>query len=450
MSTSTARPTLLGPGVAWQNWGRVETASPAHVAHPRSVDEVVAVVRAARDRSLRVKAVGSGHSFTAVAATDGVLVELSGLTGLLAVDRARGRVRLAAGTVLREVAPLLAPYGLALQNMGDIDAQTIAGAVSTGTHGTGTSYGGLAAQVVGARLVTADGSVLAVGDVPGGEVNAALLPAVQLSLGALGILVEVTLQCVPAFLLRAVERPQALEQVLDDLPGVASSADHVEFYWWPHTTTVVTKVNTRLPLDAPHTAPSRWRNWLEKEVVENAALWAVSELGLRVPRAVPTVNRLATGLYGDRTFTDSSPRVFTSPRRVRFRECEYALPVDALPEAVRALRALVDREGWRVSFPVEVRVAAADDVWLSTAYQRATGYVAVHRYWREDHLPYFRAVDALMRSMGGRPHWGKIHFQEAEELSGRYPRYGDFLAVREHLDPDRVFSNTYLDRVLGP
>jgi len=449
VSTSTAQPSLLGPGVAWHNWGRVEHASPVHTAHPRSVDEVVAVVRAARDRALRVKAVGSGHSFTAVAATDGVLVELSGLTGLLAVDQARARVRLAAGTTLHEVAPLLAPYGLALQNMGDIDAQTIAGAVSTGTHGTGASYGGLAAQVVGARLVTADGAVLAIGDVPGGEVNAELLPAVQLSLGALGILVEVTLQCVPAFLLRAVERPLPLEQVLDGLPELVVSADHVEFYWWPHTTTVMTKVNTRLPLETAHSAPPRWRTWLEKEVVENAALWAVSELGVLLPRAVPTVNRLATGVYGARTFTDSSSRVFTSPRRVRFRECEYALPVDALPEAVRALRDLIDREGWQVSFPVEVRVAAADDVWLSTAYQQPTGYVAVHRFWREDHLPYFRAVDALMRSMGGRPHWGKIHFQDAEELSGRYPRHRDFLAVRERLDPGRVFTNAYLDRVLG-
>ena len=140
--------------------------------------------------------------------------------------------------------------------------------------------------------------------------------------------------------------------------------------------------------------------------------------------------------------------LFRSPRWVRFRECEYALPVEAVPDAVRALRQLVEASGWAISFPLEVRVAAADDVWLSTAHGRASGYVAVHRFWKEDHEPYFRAVDALMRSFDGRPHWGKIHYQDATELAGRYPKMADFVAVRDRLDPDRIFANRYLDRVL--
>ena len=299
-------------------------------------------------------------------------------------------------------------------------------------------------------LVTGTGEVLRVGDVPGGEGDADLLPAVQLSLGSLGVLVEVTVQCVPAFLLRAVERPMPLAEVLDGFGEFMGSTDHVEFYWWPHTEVVMTKANTRLPAGTRHEPPSRTRVWVEKELVENGALQAVCELGHRVPSLVPSVNRLATRLYGERTVTDVSPRVFTSPRRVRFRESEYALPVEAVPDAVRALRQLVEASGWAISFPVEVRVAASDDVWLSTASGRATGYIAVHRFWKEDHEPYFRAVDSLMRSFDGRPHWGKIHYQDAAELAGRYPGMGDFLAVRDRLDPDRVFANPYLTRVLGP
>ncbi|GAA1904409.1 D-arabinono-1,4-lactone oxidase [Lapillicoccus jejuensis] len=450
MTTTVTGGGVLRPGERWRNWGRVESAAPAHVARPRSVEEVVAVVQSARERGLRVKAVGAGHSFTPIAMTDGVSVDVSALSGVLGVDRTAGRVRLGAGTHLHELPRLLAPYGLALENMGDIDAQTIAGAVSTGTHGTGAAFRGLAANVVGAVLVTGTGEVLAVGDTPGGEADADLLPAVALSLGALGVVVEVTVQCVPAFLLRAVERPLPLAEVLDGFEGFMASTDHVEFYWWPHTDVVMTKANTRLPAGTWHEPPSRVRTWVEKEVVENAALQAVCELGHRVSSVVPSVNRLATRLYGERSVTDVSPRVFTSPRWVRFRECEYALPVEAVPDAVRALRQLVEASGWAISFPVEVRVAASDDVWLSTASGRASGYVAVHRFWKEDHEPYFRAVDALMCSFDGRPHWGKIHYQDATELAGRYPRMADFTAVRDRLDPDRVFANRYLDRVLGP
>lgn len=189
--------------------------------------------------------------------------------------------------------------------------------------------------------------------------------------------------------------------------------------------------------------------WVDQPMVQNGALKAVCEIGVRAPALTPPLNRAATRVLGEKSYTDVSHAVFSSPRHVRFRECEYAVPRDALPDAVRALRALIDRHGWRISFPVELRVAAADDLWLSTAAGRDTGYIAVHHYWREDHRPYFQAVDELMRSFEGRPHWGKIHYQDAASLAAVYPRLGDFRAVRDRLDPDRVFANDYLRRVLG-
>lgn len=403
------------------------------------------MVRAARDRGLTVKAVGAGHSFTAIAATDGVLVDLGALDGLLAVDERLRRVTLGAGTNLYQLPALLAPFGLALENMGDIDRQTIAGATSTGTHGTGAAFRGLAAQITAAVLVTADGRVLHVDS----ERNAELLPAVRLGLGALGIVVELTIQCVPAFLLHAVEHPEGFDEVLDEFGARAKSVDHFEFYWWPHTDRVMTKRNTRLPGDEPRRPVSPLANFVEERVMSNGALALMCRVGHLAPSLTPRLNRLATRVYGDREYTDHSYEVFTAPRNVRFREMEYAVPRRAVPEAVRAVRALIEKNDWRISFPVEVRVAASDDNWLSTAQGRKSGYIAVHRHVSDDHLPYFREVEAIMRDLDGRPHWGKIHFQDAASLAPRYEHFADFVAVRDRLDPDRVFANPYLDRVLG-
>jgi FAD-linked oxidoreductase len=448
--TSTTTPATgsgagLLPAREWRNWGRSESARPAFLARPTSADEVAAVVRAARERGLTVKVVGAGHSFTAIAATEGVLIDLGGLDGLLAVDAERGRVTLGAGTNLYQLPALLDPHGLALQNMGDIDRQTIAGATSTGTHGTGARFGGLATQITGVVLVTADGSLLRVDEHNSPE----LLPAVRLGLGALGVLVEVTIQCVPSFLLHAVEHPEPFGEVLDNFEERAAASDHFEFYWWPHTEAVMTKSNTRLPGDAERHPIGPVSGWIEDRLLSNAALSLMCNIGRMAPKATPGINRLATKVYGDREFTDRSYDVFTSPRLTRFREMEYAVPIAAVPQALRDVRGLIEREGWSVSFPVEVRVAQRDDNWLSTAQGRESGYIAVHRFFREDHLPYFRAVEGIMRQYEGRPHWGKIHFQDAESLAAVYPHHGDFVAVRDRLDPDRTFTNPYLDRVLG-
>ena len=436
---------LLEPGRRWSNWGRVETAQPVWVARPTTIDDVVAVVRRARELGMPIKAIGAGHSFTAIAAAPGVQLDLAGLDGLLAVDAATRRVTLGAGTNLYQLPALLAPHGLAMENLGDIDAQTIAGATSTGTHGTGATFRGLAAQLVAATLVTADGAVLRVSETESPD----LWPAVRLGLGALGILVDVTVQCVPAFALHAVERPEPLNEVLEAFGERVDAADHFEFYWFPHTETVLTKTNTRQPVDAALRPLGPVRRWFDDTLMSNGVFEVTCATGHLAPGLVPGINRLATKLTGNRDFSDVSTSVFTTKRTVRFRELEYAIEREAVPDAVRAIRSLIDSRGWRVSFPIEVRAAASDDLWLSTAYGRETGYVAVHRYWREDHLEYFRAVEDVMRGFGGRPHWGKIHCQNAESLAALYPRFGDFQVVRDRLDPERVFANAYLDRVLG-
>lgn len=428
----------------WRNWGRNVTAVPLRSERPAGMADLQRSVARASAAGLRVKAVGAGHSFTAAAATDGVQLNLDGLQGLVSADTATGRVRLLAGTRLYQVPALLAPYGLAMPNLGDIDRQSLAGAISTGTHGTGAAFGGLSTQVRGLTLVQPDGGRLALThDDP-------LLPAAALGLGALGVIAQVTLQCVPAFVLRAEERSEPLAEVLAGLTDRVKAADHFEFYWFPHTDRAATKTNTRLPGTAQRRPLSPAGRWLDETLLSNTVFRATCAAGRAAPAVIPAVNRAAARMLGGRDYADASDRVFAQRRTVRFREMEYALPAARLESAFTALRQLVRERRWRISFPVEVRWAAADGLWLSTAHGRDTAYIAVHRYYREEYRDYFDAVEEVMLAHGGRPHWGKLHTLTAADLAGRYPHFTDFLAVRDRLDPDRVFANAYLDRVLGP
>lgn len=427
----------------WRNWAGNQTMNPAAVEHPASVDEVVRVVKDAAAAGRRVKAIGSGHSFTAIGLTDGVLVQLDRLDQFLDADPVTGRVTVQGGLPLHRLNALLAERGLGLTNMGDIDVQTVTGALSTGTHGTGRDSGALATQVVAMELVLADGTVLTCS----AEENPDVFAVARVSLGALGIVTSVTIQAEPAFLLTADERPMPFHEVVDGFERHVAENEHFELYWFPHTDLALTKRNNRSA--GPAQPLSKARKLLDDEVLSNGVFAATCALGKAVPALVPGINRVASRALSARTYTDLAPRVFTSPRRVRFEEMEYAIPRSALPGVLRELRTLPERHQQRISFPVEVRVAPADDIALSTASGRDTAYVAVHVYRGTDRAAYFDAVEALMGSVGGRPHWGKLHSLGAAELRARYPRFDEFVAVRDRLDPERRFTNTYLDRVLG-
>ncbi|WP_232819001.1 D-arabinono-1,4-lactone oxidase [Homoserinimonas sp. OAct 916] len=432
-------------GTVWRNWARTVEVRPTLVARPTSVAGVQRAIETARARGITVKAVGAGHSFTAIAEAPGVQLDLTRLTGLIDVDQARRRVRLLAGTCLRDIPELLAPYALAMENLGDIDSQSISGAISTGTHGTGASFGGIATQVVAALVVTASGDLLRIDE----NQNSELLPALSLGLGALGILVEVTLQCVPQFVLQAVEQPERLDAVLESVLERAAAVDHFEFYWFPHTKTALTKSNTRLPADAHREPLTVTKAYLDDVVVANGVFRLTCNLGRIAPAAIPGINRMAEKLTGNRRFTDLSTNVFITRRTVRFKEMEYAIPAEHVVSALREINAVIQRRGLRISFPLEVRFAKEDSLWLSTASGRATVYIAAHRFFREDHREYFAALEEVLRSFGGRPHWGKMHTQDAESLRQVYPHFDNFIELRDRLDPERLFANRYLDRVLG-
>jgi L-gulono-1,4-lactone dehydrogenase len=427
---------------SWRNWAGNQVCAPAEIRQPTSEDELVAIVLEAADRGQAVKVVGAGHSFTPIACTDGVMVDLSGYRRVLDHDPLAGTVTVEAGIPLGALCDELDARGLALENMGDIAYQSIAGATSTATHGTGWRFGNLATGIVGMRLVTGDGSVLQCT----AEQNAEILEIARVGLGALGIVSAVTLACVPAFRLHAVEEPMRVDDVLADFDGFMSSEDHVEFYWVPNTGWALTKRNRRT--DEPLRPRPRHRAWIDDVVVSNFAFGALCRVGRHRPDWIPRMAKLLPS-SGRVDYVDRSDRVFTSPRLVRFYEMEYAIPREAVPEALTRVRRLVDRAGLQLSFPVEVRVVRGDDIPLSTAYGRDTGYIAVHVYQGTPHDAYFQGVERIMDDYEGRPHWGKMHFQRAETLAPRYPRWEDFQALRARLDPAGRFENLYLERVLG-
>jgi L-gulono-1,4-lactone dehydrogenase len=429
---------------AWRNWAGNQHTTPATVTCPTSIDEVTAAIQAAAANGRRIKAVGSGHSFSDIALADDTRLDLSGLGSTLSVDIESKIVSAPAAMSLRALNEALAACGLALPNLGDIDAQTIAGAISTGTHGTGAAYGCLSTFVAGLTLVTGTGEVIDCGP----DERADVFVAAQVGLGALGVITQVKLRCVDAFVLHADERPMPLDTVLAGLSEHVGDNDHFEFYWLPYTEHTLAKRNNRVPAD--DRPLSKLRAWWDDDFLQNTVLGGLCRVGRRVPALVPTISRTEARVLTPRVYTARSDEAFVSPRRVRFTEMEYALPRAALSEAFAGLRRVVESLPFKVLIPVEVRFTAADDIWLSHGHGRDSAYIAIHQYEGVEFEPYFRAFERVARDLGGRPHWGKLHYQDADSLRPAYPHFDDFLAVRDRLDPTRVFANAYTDRVLGP
>jgi FAD-linked oxidoreductase len=430
--------------VDWRNWAGDQSCRPAAVEIPGSIEEISEALTRAAAHDYRVRMAGAGHSFSDIALTDGSQLHLDRLAGVLDVDRSSGLVRVQGGITIRELNRQLAKHGLAMENLGDIDVQSIAGAISTATHGTGARLRNISAQVAELTLVLADGSTLRCAE----EIDSDVFRAARVGLGTLGVIVDVTLRCVPAFTLRGVDAPAPLHDTLARFEELALGNDHFEFFVFPHADRALTRTNNRT--DQPPRPRGRVSAYANDVLLTNYAFELLCRAGRRFPRRIPQLNRLVTRLAGARTRVDRSDRIFASPRLVRFTEMEYAIPRAATPEAVNRIMALVRSHNFAVPFPIEVRTVAPDDALLSTAAGRDSGFVAIHMYRGMAWEPYFRAVEAIMDELGGRPHWGKRHFQTAATLRPRYPGWDRFQAVRARLDPEGRFANAWTDRVLGP
>lgn len=426
----------------WTNWSGDVRCQPRRIVTPGTLDELAKVVRetAAAGGSLRVA--GSGHSFTPVVATDQTLVSLARLSGLAEVDCDARAATVLAGTSIHDLGPLLYKHGLALQNQGDIDRQAIAGALSTGTHGTGISFGCLSTQIEALTLVTASSELLHCSPVHEPEI----FKAAQVSLGSLGVLARARLQCEPSYVLRDSRKNVEFAACLADFEDNCRRHRHFEFFWFPYSDRAATKA-----LDI--VGEARPRSFLQRVVVdkvlETGVFGLASEVVRRVPGAERPVARLAAKAISEVDYADLSFRVFPSPRDVRFNEMEYALPVERGFDCLREIRAYIERDRVRVHFPIEYRVVAGDDIWLSPFYQRDSAVISVHMYAGMPYREFFAGCEAIFRNHRGRPHWGKLHDLSAREFQDMYPQWHRFHAIRRQLDPKGVFMSEYLRRIFG-
>ena len=431
-------------GVRWRNWSREQRCRAYEILRPNTREGLIRAVIDASEAGRRVKVAGSGHSFSEVALTDGTMLKVESLDRILEVDRAAGLVKVEAGIELRALGRRLDRLGLALENLGDIDRQTLAGAISTATHGTGGLYRNISAQVEALELVTADGTTVELSEASDPDA----FRAARVGLGALGAIYSVTLRVIPPFRVDRVDRKRPLSETLDRLDELVAGCDHFEFYVFPHSDSALCRESMRT--DDAARPRSKARTFAQEVVIENWVSAAFLGLARRVPVAIPALTRAASAGATTSRKLDHSFRVFASERRVKFTEMEYAIPRANAREAVEAVLEIVNRPDLRVAFPIEVRFVAPDDALLSPSHERDTCYIAVHYDRHGGWEPYFGAVSRALAKYEGRPHWGKRNPLDAGDLRRLYPRFDDFLAVRDRLDPDGVFANYYTDRVLGP
>ncbi|SFF25576.1 FAD-linked oxidoreductase [Fontimonas thermophila] len=420
----------------WQNWSGYQFGLPAVRAAPASEDELAALLPRT---AAPVRPVGAGHSFAPLVPTDGTLLSLRNFDGLRAHDAHALTATVGAGTRLGALGALLDGIGQALPNMPDIDEQSLAGAIATGTHGTGQALGALHAYVTALRLVTPQGEVLDCSRMQHPEVFA----AARVSLGSLGVITQVTLQNVPTHHLKRRVWAEPLDSLLERFDELARAHHSFELYVIPFCSRGIA-----ITID-PTEEPPRPRGQ-ERDNDALVHLQRLRDLTGWWPGLRRRLLDLATAGLPEEEAVDLWYRIFPSSREVRFNEMEYHLPRDALLPALKQVLARVESRHREEFFPIEVRTVRGDDAWLSPFYGHAvSGSIAVHRHHREDPLPYFADIEPIYQAYEGRPHWGKMHTLDARTLAQRYPRWRDFLALREMLDPHGRMLNPYLRRMFG-
>lgn len=435
----------------WSTWAGQHSTPTSAVLAPRSIPELQAQVREAASRGQRIKVAGRGKSSSPIGQPAGALLTLDHLTGLTSTNPQEGTATFLAGTTLRDANRILGHYRLAFKNLGRLDDQTLAGAISTGFHGTGIDHGIFATQVAALSMVDATGQLLTCSPTQNPEIFRAAL----CGLGALGIIVSITFTVVPLFRLHAAERGHRYEAIIPSFIERSRGADHYEFSWFPDSPEVRTRRLTRLPLLTdgympPSAALSQARRYGGDHLLNNGAFPALNYLASRAPATQKTINKISNWGKGNRRYADYSSRVFTISRTVRQNNMEYAFSTSQFADVMQDIRTHLGAAGRHMSYPLVIRTAAADDIPLSQAQGRETFYVSAREYWRKPHAELFTALEAIFKHHQGRPHWGQFHTQDAEALTRLYPHMAEFTSLREELDPDGTFLNPYLDWVLLP
>jgi FAD-linked oxidoreductase len=425
----------------WSNWSGSVQCTPKEIQKPASQEELQTIIRNCVEQKSTIRMVGSGHSFTGLVGTQGTIISLDLLQGLENVDAESKVATVLAGTKLKSLGELLLSNNLAQKNLGDIDVQSIAGAASTGTHGTGVTLGSVSTQILEITLITAKGEILVCSE----NQNKDIFKAAQVSLGTLGIITKIKLQLVPAYKLKYVKGKTRLDDCLNNLEKYKNENRNFEFYWFPHTNTIQTKT---LNITDEEPMKSSFMKYFNDMVLENGAFKVLSELCRMFPSLCKRVSKISAAAVSTGVDINYSTKIYATPRLVKFQEMEYNLPAEKAVEALNEMRECINAANFKVHFPIEVRFVKADDMYLSPAYQRDSVYIAVHMYKGMEYKTYFDAMEDIFKKHNGRPHWGKMHTRTAKELSQLYPMWNKFQEIRNQLDPNGLFMNDYLKKLM--
>lgn len=424
-----------------KNWSQKINWQPKQILQPFTEEEVQQIIKQALNKKQNVRVVGSAHSFNPLWVTNEVMVNLDNYQGLISVNKEKMQTTVKAGTKLHTLGNLLYKQGMAMENLGDIDKQSIGGTIGTGTHGTGLNFGTISTQVKALRFVNGVGEVVTCSETE----NVTLFKAAQVSLGVLGIITEITLQCVPAYRLQLVNKKQPLNEVIATFKDSIANNRNFEFYYFPKSPTAWTKTSN-IVKDAPDNL--NIFNYLTEYVLENYVYKIMCETARIVPTLSDGISRFSASAVSNVTKTYHSHKVYATPRLVRFNEMEYNVPIEHFEAACEEIQHTINTSKFNVIFPIEHRVVKADDAYLSPAYNRDAVYIACHVYNKKDYLPYFKALEKIFLKYDGRPHWAKIHTLTAKTFQQKYEMFDAFNAQRKQQDPLGIFLNEYLKRIL--
>lgn len=426
----------------WSNWSGTVQCQTECLFYPATEEELVMIVQQAAADGKTIRVMGEGHSFSPLLDTNVYLVSLRYLSGLITIDKEAGWATAWAGMSIKDCNQALYEQGMAMINLGDIDVQSLAGATATGTHGTGTAFGNLSSEIVGFRLLTADGQLLHCT----AQENPTIFAAGRISLGALGIITQITFNIVPAYKLEYTSMAGLFEETMPKVAQYNRENRNFEYYYFPYSETLQLKFSNTTTKPIKHNAVLAYLNDV---VMENGVFGAVLKIGSRFPKLKKTISRSIAKTFPKGTTIHYSHKVYATVRQVRFKEMEYNIPIAHFDACMREIKATIEEREYFVFFPVECRFVKADDCWLSPAYQRDSAYIAVHTVPNMPHNPYFEELEAIFKRYEGRPHWGKMHQRVAADLAPAYERWDDFLALRLRLDPQGLFLNPYLKKLFG-
>ena len=426
-----------------KNWGGNIKWNPTTIAYPSTEEEIQKLVLKAANERKKIRVIGTGHSFTAVCKTDDILISLDKYQGLVNVDKEKVQATVKGGTKLNTLGGLLFQEGMAMENLGDIDVQSIAGTISTGTHGTGKKFGTISTQVIALRFINGKGEIITCST----SENQDLFKAAQVSLGMLGIITEVTLQCVPMYKLALEIKKEPVDAVFTNLQQRLANNRNFEFYWFPYTDTTLAKTTNQVE-DTDVDKVNFFNYWTEY-VLENYAFKVLCEYGNLFPSKAAAISRFSAKAVSDVKKVAHSHKVYATQRMVRFVEMEYNIPSEAFPDAWKDITKAFEKKQFHVHFPLEVRWVRQDDIYLSPAYDRNATYIACHVYNKKEYKAYFKVLEEIFRAYDGRPHWGKMHTLTPSEIASKYPKLESFLQCRKIHDPDGGFTSTYISQLFG-